>query len=141
MGVATSDSLVVSVSGRCALHINGTVHCHDMATGRFVELAGAGPFQAVWTGPGHACALDASGAAWCWGDNFDGRLGDGTTERRTQATRVAGEEVFVQLALGSSHSCGRTATGDVWCWGGNVAGQSGTSILNRPLVPVRVRGQ
>jgi alpha-tubulin suppressor-like RCC1 family protein len=39
----------------------------------------------------HTCALTADGRVWCWGTNFDGRLGDGTTieRRRPAAVRVA----------------------------------------------------
>ncbi|HET9947821.1 MAG TPA: hypothetical protein VFQ22_02730, partial [Longimicrobiales bacterium] len=73
----------------------------------------------------HTCALDDAGAAWCWGFNGDGRLGDGTTADRTVPTPVAGGHTFVSLGVGDAHTCGLRADGVVLCWGANVRGQLG----------------
>jgi alpha-tubulin suppressor-like RCC1 family protein len=35
------------------------------------------------------CARLSSGAAWCWGQNAYGQVGDGTTTNRPLPTRVA----------------------------------------------------
>ena len=43
----------------------------------------------VAAGDQHACALDPDGAAWCWGYNRMGQLGDGTLEARLEPTPVA----------------------------------------------------
>ncbi|HEX2219527.1 MAG TPA: hypothetical protein VHG35_12040 [Gemmatimonadales bacterium] len=39
---------------------------------------------------GHTCVVGTNDRAYCWGDNSDGQLGDGTTTSRTKPTAVAG---------------------------------------------------
>lgn len=53
-----------------------------------IAVAGEVRFVAVTAGDGHTCALDTDGAAYCWGRNSDGQLGDGTTEDRLEPTPV-----------------------------------------------------
>src|SRR3989442_10298616 len=52
----------------------------------------------------------------CWGTNFYGQLGDGTTTQRLVPTSVAGGLTFATLTVGSYHTYGqrgeREAPGD-----------------------------
>jgi len=75
-------------------------------------LALAGPAAAeaagivqVAAGAVHSCALDDSGQVWCWGANWHGQLGDGTTETRPSPVPVPGLGGVRQLAAGKAHSC------------------------------------
>ena len=86
-------------------------------------------FSSVSVSGAHACALDMNGAAWCWGNNHNGELGDGSLETRTTPTRVLGNHTFVQVAAGRNATCAREANGHVWCWGQQVAGQVGNGVI------------
>ena len=38
----------------------------------------------------HVCVLTDTGSVWCWGGNFDGQLGNGTTMHSAAAVQVKG---------------------------------------------------
>jgi alpha-tubulin suppressor-like RCC1 family protein len=76
-----------------------------------------------------ACALRADGTVWCWGDNIEGQLGDGTTAMRTTPVQVMGVSNAVQIALGTTHGCARLSSGAVRCWGGAPPGDGSASSL------------
>jgi alpha-tubulin suppressor-like RCC1 family protein len=79
----------------------------------------------VAAGGGHLCAVAEDGTGYCWGSNYTGQLGDGTTQRRETPTPVAGSIRFATLSAGDSHTCGVTPEGVLYCWGDNRAGELG----------------
>ena len=79
----------------------------------------------VTAGAVHACALLEDGSAYCWGQNLHGQLGDGTTQNRNLATRVAGGITFRSLDAGGALTCGFATDGTEYCWGFNQNGQLG----------------
>lgn len=83
---------------------------------RFVQIA---------TGTWHTCALTEAGEAWCWGQNINGQLGDGTLTSSWTPVRVAGGHHFKELSLSNITSCGRTLSGETFCWGGDDWGEAG----------------
>lgn len=96
--------------------------------------AEAAPIVALSAGTAQTCALDARGAAWCWGRNTSGQLGDGTFGSRPRPVRVRSADPLAAVATGVNHTCGLTAAGRVLCWGANIDGQVGDSTrLVRPL--------
>lgn len=74
-----------------------------------------------------SCAIDADKAAWCWGANDQGQLGDGTTTTRPAPVKVKGPVKFTALASAAGTTfCGLADDGKAWCWGDNTNGQLGT---------------
>jgi alpha-tubulin suppressor-like RCC1 family protein len=52
-------------------------------------VVGGHAFTQVTGGGEHNCGRTATGAIYCWGGNFTGQLGDGTTISRNMPTAIA----------------------------------------------------
>ena len=119
------SSVGVGVSHSCGLTNEGEAWCWgagpqgqrgDGATGfdrvvSPVRVAGGHRFMALAVGGDHACALTEEGAAFCWGRNYAGQLGDGTTTDRAEPVPVAGGVAFQTLDAGSNTTCAVTRDG------------------------------
>ncbi len=64
----------------------------------------------------HTCGLDLAGHAYCWGSNWRGQLGDGTTTNRPVPTPVA-SGVYSELSGGETFTCGTVPGEAPSCWG------------------------
>jgi alpha-tubulin suppressor-like RCC1 family protein len=87
----------------------------------------------------HTCGLVVNGAAYCWGSNSHGGLGDGTTDRRNAPVAVQGGLHFQWIAAGQEQTCGIAIGGDVYCWGQSESGQLGDGSTTPRFAPVLIR--
>lgn len=90
---------------------------------------------------GHTCGWLAGGAGYCWGENFVGQVGDGSTTDRSEPSPVTGGHLFSVLDAGFRHTCGLATTGILHCWGSDGAGQLGINGNDMQRVPRKVLGQ
>lgn len=74
----------------------------------------------VSVGQGHVCALEESGALYCWGRNTLGQLGaePSLIQVRTPV-RVDSPLTFARVAAAQNHTCAITLDGRPYCWGDN----------------------
>ena len=147
-------SITVGNGSACAVSFVGAAYCWGSnSNGEFgndtnsasptpVAVAGGLSFQDVYLGAAgvSACGIVSGGAAYCWGVNTFGQLGDGTQTPRTTPTRSAAGLAFISLAVGSRHACGITYDFAAYCWGLNTDGQLGDGTTTMSTTPVRVPG-
>jgi alpha-tubulin suppressor-like RCC1 family protein len=97
---------------------------------------------AIAAGEEHTCAL--KGGKWkvyCWGNNYNGQLGDNSTTNRITPTLVAdgamGNSGVTAIAAGARHTCALKG-GRVYCWGHNYNGQLGDNSTTNRTTPTLV---
>ncbi len=143
-------ALDVGFWGACALEGDGSgpgpMHCWpnsltslpEPVTGETGEVE---EFKAlVHTSGAATCGIDAADAAWCWGVNDLGQVGNGyVSEWEPVPQEVSGSHRFQALAKGGDMTCGLTAAGDpvyspgeILCWGSRW---SGGELSWQSLVP------
>jgi len=145
IGGHTFRTIDVGYSGSCAITTRGKAYCWGDNTGgengdgTIVASGENGPqkvigghtFVRIAVGEMHVCALTQKGAAYCWGYNWSGMLGDGTTNNSVEGgpVKVLGNHKFVTITVGEDFSCGLTARGTTYCWGANGEGMLGDGTL------------
>ena len=91
-----------------------------------------------------ACALDDGGAAYCWGFNGYGQLGDGTGMDANHAVQVrdAGGTDYLgnvaEISMGYRHACARQTDNSIWCWGKDEGGGLGDGRYGDRSLPVKI---
>jgi alpha-tubulin suppressor-like RCC1 family protein len=151
-GISTATALSVGYTHSCALLASGSLQCWgtntygELGNGSRVVLSttpvtvrGISTATAVAAGGSSACALLASGAVQCWGQNTFGQLGNGSYVRYSSVpVSVAGISTAIAITAGGSHHCAVLSNGSVKCWGDNEYGQLGDGTTKNARTPVHV---
>jgi alpha-tubulin suppressor-like RCC1 family protein/uncharacterized protein YjbI with pentapeptide repeats len=98
----------------------------------------AGSFTAITASAIHTCALNSAGTAYCWGYNYSGMLGNGTTTNSNAPVAVTMPTgvTFASIGGGAYYNCALTTTGTAYCWGYNDKGQLGNGTTTQSSIPV-----
>lgn len=128
----------------CGVFLDGTAGCWGPGLGVATTASRNVPLEnlvEVAVGRGHACALRSDGAVYCWGSNFLGQLGNGTTSDSDTPGRVEGLRAgATAIAAGSFTTCAALDDGSLSCWGDNYAGGLGSGTTDPSSTPVTVLG-
>jgi alpha-tubulin suppressor-like RCC1 family protein len=152
----TSGVAAISAGGgqTCALTATGGMKCwgwnengqvgDGTTTNRLVPVDVSGltsGVAAISAGGAETCALTVTGGVKCWGWNWRGGLGDGTTVDSAVPVDVSGlSSGVVAISAGSYHACALTDQGGVKCWGIGATGSLGNGNELDSPVPVDVVG-
>jgi alpha-tubulin suppressor-like RCC1 family protein len=149
-GLTDAIALSLGAEHSCALRAGGPVSCWgrnnygQLGDATMVDRLVPTPVSslsdgiALDAGSSYTCAIRsmAGGTIACWGGNFNGELGDGTTTNSAVPVAVSGFVNVVEVSSGFGHACGRLASGGVFCFGLNSRGQFGDGTTDVHSGPV-----
>jgi alpha-tubulin suppressor-like RCC1 family protein len=159
----TITQIAAGNSHTCALDSSGTAYCWGsngngqlgnnstakslvpVAVNTSGVLSGQTLTQ-ITTGYAHTCAVSSAGAAYCWGANGNGQLGNSSTAQSpvpvaVTTSGVLSGKTLAQISADQNgmYTCALDSTGAAYCWGAASYGQLGNGgVSSAPGVPVAV---
>ena len=101
-------------------------------------------FSQVSAGEDFSLALGSDGNAYAWGNNSNGRLGNGTTTQQITPVKVEKpasvptDFTYVQVSAGEDFSLALGSDGNAYAWGNNSNGRLGNGTTTQQITPVKV---
>jgi alpha-tubulin suppressor-like RCC1 family protein len=146
-------AIAAGASHTCALTTAGAVKCwgwnyYGQLGDGTASLQALTPVQVSGMTTGAAavsargdftCAKTTAGAVKCWGYNYSGELGDGTTTDKRAPVNVSGlTSGVLTIGAGAEHACALLTGGAVKCWGYNSYGAVGDGTTTNRSTPTAV---
>lgn len=156
----TIKDVELNMNSSCAIASNDLAYCWGYgANGQLGNGAGSGSSSPVqvsmpgalasetiksitlgWT---HGCAIATDDAVYCWGDNSEGQLGNGSTTQSLVPTPVTTTGALSGLGAkavtaGRNFTCIIASNDRPYCWGAGASGQLGNSASVQSTTPVAV---
>ena len=150
----TAVSISTGEQHSCSILDNGSVACwgnngngqlgddntNDQNSPVFLIKPNSQNVTSISLGKDHSCGLWENGSIYCWGDNSEGQLGDGTFVGKTLPTlvRLPTGRIATSINSGSMHTCATLDDGSMLCWGDNGNGQLGDGSTSSSSTPTSV---
>ena len=126
----------------CAIAVNNIIWCwgdnqfSQLGSSALPDLPSLIPVQTtslpgsriahrVAAGANHTCVLATDGTVWCWGQNGNGNLGDGSFLNQGDPVQVVLDGTATMIAAGGSTTCAALSDNSLKCWGKGSSGQIG----------------
>jgi alpha-tubulin suppressor-like RCC1 family protein len=143
-GLTDAVTIHASDLATCALQEAGTIKCwgsngfRQLGNGSPPEVnaltpvtvTGISDASTLAVGSDVNCAIVTGGALKCWGYNFYGEVGDGTTNPASTPITVPGLPPVRAVGGGDAFVCAVLIGGTVDCWGQNGNGQIGNGTFD-----------
>ena len=138
-GNYTFKKIAIGGDSVCGIDVGGDAYCWgNDGSGRLGDgggssnkdvpsiVAGGYKWKDISVGGDHACGVTTTGAAYCWGNDNTGELGNGgISGDQASPSAVAGVLSFSTITAASDSTCALTTTGLAYCWGADYNGEIG----------------
>ena len=154
-GIDDAIDVAAGESHTCAIHRDSSVSCwgHNgngqLGSGNTgfwrhsvtpQKVEGIDAVIAIATGEDRTCVIHQDGTVSCWGRNWNGELGNGTTDNYSNApVRVKNITNASFVSAGNGHACALHEDSTISCWGNNDDGQLGNETRDDSDIPVQVK--
>ena len=162
-GVTNAISIDAGISHTCALRDDMAVLCwgyngsgqlgngekyfgpddYGVYFNELVQVVGITDAVGIATGGDRTCAIHQDGTVSCWGRNWHGEIGNGTTDNYSNApAQVKDITNATSVSAGNGHACALHDDATISCWGVNEIGQLGNGQSGQgknSAVPTRVQ--
>ena len=135
----------------CVRYTNGVAECWgnntdgQLGNGEFensysyaVQVSQISDFTYIAAGWANTCGQRINGSVYCWGNNNEGQIGDGTFDYKNVPGDPLNLSGVTQIDPGDLHICALISGNTVYCWGQNGNGELGDGTTAGRSTPVLV---